>query len=256
MKYINSLLIIVMVFAIGCGAPTFDIDIELADDPSILLIVPGGGGDDISMENVIDADGFTVTVTTLEPNVDFSNLYIYASLEIACSIKPLDGAPIMGTYGDFSTPQKYRVTAASGATADWTIVFIDGYVANPIGCMADRWVGDVLVADNTWGDAYNSTAGTGVMVGDDCSRIDVTFDWWGYGTPNITLELKLEDIDKETWTGDVTMVSNGTYNGDYYFYEGAVGTYDLNKGEMYLEVEVYEDYGTSPYKWTITGLLD
>ena len=56
MKYINSLLIIVMVFALGCGAPTFDIDIELADDPSLLLIIPGSGGDDISMENALYPD--------------------------------------------------------------------------------------------------------------------------------------------------------------------------------------------------------
>jgi hypothetical protein len=254
MKYIHSLLITVMVFAIGCSSPSFDDDdITLADDPSLLLVIPGALGFDISNEYVIDADEFTVTVTTLEPNVDFSNMYIFASLEVTCSIEPLGGAAGMGEYGDFTTPQEYRITAASGAMAVWTIVFVDGYVENPIGCIADRWVGGVLVEDGNWGATYNSTVATGLMVDEDCSRIDVTFDWWGYGYESVTLELKLEDIDEETRTGDVTLVSTGTYYGYDYFYSGPVGTYDLNAASIDIEVGIYPDYGVATYKWTIIG---
>jgi hypothetical protein len=54
--------------------------------------------------------------------VTLSNLAAYCYLSTAASIAPEDGAPRLGTLGDYSSPARYRVTAADGKTSKiWTI---------------------------------------------------------------------------------------------------------------------------------------
>jgi hypothetical protein len=121
MKHIYSLIIVVVSLAAGC-VPTFDEEADPADVPAILSVVAGNEDGIIPQTNAIYPEVFVDTVFIQDETVDFSNMYIRASLETGCIIEPLEGAPKCGTYGDFSTPLKYRVTAPSGKTADWTIV--------------------------------------------------------------------------------------------------------------------------------------
>lgn len=50
-----------------------------------------------------------------------NGILVAVNLSSAATIKPLDGAPKLGVPGDWSKPNKYRVTAADGKTKDWTI---------------------------------------------------------------------------------------------------------------------------------------
>jgi hypothetical protein len=121
MKQIYGLIVLMVFFSISC-VPTFEDEGELADIPGILGVNAGNAGGNISATNVTDTEGFLLTVLVEDETVDFSNIYIRVSLEHGCIMEPLEGGPPCGTYGDFSTPRKYRVTAPSGNSADWTIV--------------------------------------------------------------------------------------------------------------------------------------
>ncbi len=125
MKQIYGLLIFMVFSAMSC-VPTFDDEGELAEIPGILGVNAGSEYGNITASNVIDNKAYLVTVhvhaLVEEETVDLSNIFIGVSLEHGCMIGPLEGGPPCGTYGDFSTPRKYRVTAPSGNSADWTIV--------------------------------------------------------------------------------------------------------------------------------------
>lgn len=54
--------------------------------------------------------------------VSLTNIALYCYLSNAAKIEPINGAPKMGTIGDFSSPVTYRITAADGKTVKtWTI---------------------------------------------------------------------------------------------------------------------------------------
>jgi hypothetical protein len=54
--------------------------------------------------------------------VSLSNLVGYCYISTAASIKPIEGSPKLGAPGDYSSPVKYRITAADGKTSKiWTI---------------------------------------------------------------------------------------------------------------------------------------
>ncbi len=45
-----------------------------------------------------------------------------ATISTASTIRPIDDAPVLGKWGDFSKSRKYKVTAADGKTTkEWTI---------------------------------------------------------------------------------------------------------------------------------------
>lgn len=51
-----------------------------------------------------------------------NNISVAVTISTASKITPLEGAPALGKPGDWSKPNKYRVTAADGKTTkDWTI---------------------------------------------------------------------------------------------------------------------------------------
>jgi len=177
---------------------------------------------------------FLDTIYVKDPSADFSNLFISAQLESGCLAEPLDGAPKMGHYGDYSTPQMYRVTAPSGNSADWTIV-MEVYV-EPIGCLADRWTGDLDCEDLVFGAPYHPTFCNGEKVDDNCSLVTVEFDLWGYGSSSaVTFELQLEPIDTMT------------------FHAGPAGTYSASANELNIDV-MWSGYYAEPsqYQFTIT----
>ena len=53
--------------------------------------------------------------------VSINKLWGYVNISTAAKIEPIEGAPKLGTPGDWSVPRKYKVTAADGTEKIWTI---------------------------------------------------------------------------------------------------------------------------------------
>lgn len=88
----------------------------------------------LNLEVTIDSDTKIITVNPTVPpatgdfpeeernKVSLSNITAYTKISPAAKIQPIDGAPELGKPGDFSTEQKYNVSAADGKTSNiWTI---------------------------------------------------------------------------------------------------------------------------------------
>ncbi len=81
----------------------------------------------------IDTDNATVKISVVVPSTNTiftqaerekcsnKNVVVIVGLSTAARISPLDGAPKLGVPGDWSKPNKYKVTAADGSSKDWTI---------------------------------------------------------------------------------------------------------------------------------------
>ena len=75
-------------------------------------------------DKVINTEAGTITCTVTVPAADgpfteaIRNTVALTNLAV---IAPQDGAPTLGTPGDFSTTRRYVVTAANGTKKDWTI---------------------------------------------------------------------------------------------------------------------------------------
>lgn len=54
--------------------------------------------------------------------ISLKHLWGYAAISDAAFVTSLNGAPELGTPGDFSKPVSYRITAADGSTKDYVIV--------------------------------------------------------------------------------------------------------------------------------------
>lgn len=84
-------------------------------------------------DKVIDANSGTITCKVSVPAADgpfteairgtvaLTNLVGKFNLSTAAVIAPQDGAPTLGSPGDFSATRRYLVTAANGTKKDWTI---------------------------------------------------------------------------------------------------------------------------------------
>ena len=93
---------------------TLNIEKQISKDDNLItckLTVPTASG------------SFTDAV---RQNVSLSNLIAYIDLSTAARIMPLNGAPKLGSPGDFSAKEfKYQVTAADGTKREWTIKITD-----------------------------------------------------------------------------------------------------------------------------------
>ena len=93
---------------------TLNIEKQISKDDNLItckLTVPTASG------------SFTDAV---RQNVSLSNLIAYIDLSTAARIMPLNGAPKLGSPGDFSSKEfKYQVTAADGTKREWTIKITD-----------------------------------------------------------------------------------------------------------------------------------
>lgn len=56
-----------------------------------------------------------------------TNLWVYVSISDAATVSPLNGSPIFGCPGDFSTDRTYRVVAADGSYEDYVIKTVKGF---------------------------------------------------------------------------------------------------------------------------------
>jgi hypothetical protein len=96
----------------------------------------------LTVIKTIDIDDATITVQLTVPNVSanfpveqreatvISNLACSFFVSNAASVTPLNGAPELGTLGDYSkataiSPLVYRVIAAAGNYKDWKIIITD-----------------------------------------------------------------------------------------------------------------------------------
>lgn len=251
MKHIFLILASVIIFAISC-TPTFKETGDLPDVPAIKEIIVGNASGMLPQYNAIYPDIYVDTVFIKDKSADFSNIYLRGNLEKGCKIEPIEGSPSFGTYGNFSAPQKYKVTAPSGKSADWTVVM--NYYIPPVGCLTDRWVGSILCADNIYPD-YNPTSCIGEKINNDCHRLKLTFDFWADAAAVVVIELQLGEINMDTFTGDLTLVNDVTfssYGSDMTFHSGPAGTYNATANELYLDF-VFSGYdiGGGNYKFTV-----
>lgn len=56
-----------------------------------------------------------------------NKLWVYVSISDAAVLSPLNGAPKLGTPGDFSEDRFYRVTAADGSSQDYVLKTAKGF---------------------------------------------------------------------------------------------------------------------------------
>lgn len=56
-----------------------------------------------------------------------TNLWVTITVSDVAKVSPLNGAPVLGTPGDFSQDRNYRVTAANGDIQDYTLKTIKGF---------------------------------------------------------------------------------------------------------------------------------
>lgn len=254
MKYIFSLITVIIFFSISC-VPTFEEVGTLPDLPVIEEIIVGNEFGKIPQINAIYADSYLDTVFVKDKTVDFSNIYLNGNLEKGCIIEPLEGAASFAEYGDFSTPRKYRVTAPSGKSADWTVV-MDYYIP-PVGCLADRWVGSITCADEIY-PSYSPETCVGAKMNDDCQLIKLTFNFWADSGAKAEMELQLGEIDMDTFTGEVTLLNDVTvtsYGADMTFHAGPAGTYNATANELYLDI-VFSGYDIGADNYTFTVKQD
>jgi len=253
MKKIHFTILSLLLLAVSC-VPSFDEVSELPDDPSILEMLVGNENGKIAQENTINNDMKVDTIWVKDRTADFSKVYLQGNFAPGCTVEPLEGAPKLGTYGDFSSAKKYRVTAPTGNSADWTVV-LDYYVP-PVGCLADRWAGEVSCTDGIW-PSYSPATCTGVKMNDDCQKLEISFDFWADAGAPVVLELELGDIDFDTFMGDVTLVNDvnfTSYGADMTFHAGPAGTYNATANilELNLKFSGYDIGGGEYYPFTIT----
>ena len=78
-------------------------------------------GDAFTVLVVVDTTANTVNVK-VTPEVDLTKLVGIATIDRAAVISPIDDAPKLGTPGNFSNPNHYKVTAADKIhEKTWTI---------------------------------------------------------------------------------------------------------------------------------------
>ena len=54
-------------------------------------------------------------------SVNVSKLVVILNISTAAIIEPVDGSPTLGAPGDWSKPNRYKVTAADGSEKVWTV---------------------------------------------------------------------------------------------------------------------------------------
>ncbi|WP_319228491.1 DUF5018-related domain-containing protein [Draconibacterium orientale] len=252
MNKIYFLIAGILLFVSSC-VPSFDEVGVLPDDPSILEVLVGNENGKIAQENAIYSETLTDTVWVKDRTADFTNVYLNGNFAAGCTVEPLNGSPKMGEYGDFSSAVKYRVTAPTGNSADWTVIL--DYYTPPVGCLADRWAGNVTCTDGVWS-SYSPATCFGEKMDGDCQKLKLSFDFWADSSAPVELELELGDIDFDTFMGDITLtkdVNFTSYGADMTFHAGAAGTYNATANILNLNLEFSGyDIGGEYYPFTIT----
>ncbi|MCY1721427.1 hypothetical protein OU798_13810 [Prolixibacteraceae bacterium Z1-6] len=250
MKYISIISLFVFVMITGCMQPV-DVEVEeVPDQPNLISISVGVMGETglfsafaNSLEE-IDTDNRTATiwVSTFMP---MDNIWASVRVEAGCTITPLDGAAEFGGFGDFSQPGKYRITAASGASADWTISIEQDPNMPDISCLADFWSGEGVNCLDVPYPSYSPSNVSAEKV--DCNHITIATNFWNDSSAPMVLKLELGEPDPSTFVGSVTLLEDVSFSSWGYnmkYSAGSAGTYDLNTFELTFNA-AFEGYGSS-----------
>lgn len=82
---------------------------------------------DFDEENVTGNPFFNITVApnnvpeAEKAKVDAKNLVVVLTISTGSVVEPIEGAPKLGVPGDWSHPNKYKITAANGTSRIWTV---------------------------------------------------------------------------------------------------------------------------------------
>lgn len=85
------------------------------------------GSYDFDEENVTGNPFFNITVApnnvpeAEKAKVDAKNLVVVLTISTGSTVEPIEGAPKLGVPGDWSKPNKYKITAANGTSRIWTV---------------------------------------------------------------------------------------------------------------------------------------
>ncbi|MGQ7867914.1 DUF5018-related domain-containing protein [Sunxiuqinia sp. sy24] len=261
MKKIIFINLILTMLLSGCMQPV-DVNVDvLPDNPDISSIKVGLMSETglfqtlpVTLEE-INTEDKTITVY-LKTFMSMERIWVSTRTEDGCQITPLGEAPELGTYGDYTSPRKYRVTAPSGNSAEWTISIMQDPNLPDISCLANLWTGADLACDDEPFPSYSPTIVTGEQLDGDCNKIKLTLNFWADGNAVIELELELGAFDESTFIGEVTLlktVSFSSYGSNMTYEAGPAGTYNLNSLELNFDAAFsgysgWDSYPLSFYK--------
>ncbi len=92
---------------------------------------------ELSCQYDINSDAATVDVKVAVPaasgkftedersKVSQNKLWGYFNVSTAAKVTPIEGAPTLGSPGDWSTPRKYKIMAADGTEKIWTVTITE-----------------------------------------------------------------------------------------------------------------------------------
>lgn len=255
MRNIFAILIAVLLVVIACK-PNFKDDFDYSDEMQISKVLVGNADGVIATERKSFPDKKLDSIFLKDRSADFTKLFMRVNASRGCKIEPVENAPAMGTYGDFSKPSTYQITSASGEKVNWTVAL--GYYIPPIGCLADRWVGSVKCADVFWpGSSPSSCAGIKL---DDCNKLKLKFNFWDDGGAPAEMILSLGPVNYDTFEGDVTLENDvvvSSWGSTMTFQKGPAGTYNALANTLNLEIG-FSGYdlpgGAKKYKFIISQL--
>lgn len=250
MKYISIVSLLTLFFLAGC-MQSEDVDVEVIPDmpnlKSVSVGTMGNNGAFTKFENSleeIDAVNHTAKVY-VKTFSSMENIYAKVQIESGCTMTPISGATSFGTLGDFSQAGVYKITAASGASADWTITIEQDPNMPDISCLTDFWSGDGVNGFDTVFPSYSPSTVTAVKT--DCSHVTLTFEFWASSSPAVVFELELGEPSSSDFTGSVTLLNDTSFSSfgyDCKYSAGPAGSYDLNTFTLTVD-PTFEGYGTS-----------
>ena len=129
---------------------------------------------------------------------DKKSVIVTLRISTAATIKPLDGAPELGTPGDWSKPNRYLVTAANGDTKEWTV---------SLKASDQVYTVDSEFAYNTsygWATYYSSESMWGLgyyVVYSNSGFLEIFFSGSDDGTP-IGKTITTSDVKSVEWGGN------------------------------------------------------
>lgn len=256
MRNIIKIALVALMIISAC-VPKFDDDFEYSDHAEITRLIVGNKEGIIATEMVRFAGQNLDSVLLKDRSADLTKIFLRGTIARGVVIEPLEGSPKFGTYGDFSQPRKYKITAPSGRSVEWTYAF--GFYIPPVGCLADRWAGNVSCRDGIW-PSYSPAKCVGEKIDGDCQRVKLTFNFWDDSGEKTVLLLQLGDIDYDTFRGSITLVEDVTvtsYGSAMTFHKGPAGFYNATANTLNLDIN-FSGYnlpgGATKYKFTISQL--
>ncbi|MEX6688805.1 DUF4361 domain-containing protein [Danxiaibacter flavus] len=162
----------------------------------------------VKLDRKISISHDTVYVTPVFPagfpqkekvKVKLTNIWGVVNVPDAAIVHPVDGAPKLGTPGDFSAPVSYEVTAANGNKTRWVISVSPLPVVN-------QWEG--MYAES--GTLNHASAGlqtcpanyTQELITASANSIKATAGYWYFSNPGITYFITINPDNSVTISAD------------------------------------------------------